>query len=286
MRILVNEPCALLEFLQSKIPSAAKTRLRKMLKYGGVMVDGAVAKRGDQALQPGQVVEIHRVDAARAIEPPLPLVYDDQWLMVVDKPSGLLSIAAVGEDAPSAYGMMGDYVRASTHGRGRVYIVHRLDRSASGLLMLAKSLEVKKTLQRHWDRVEKRYLALAEGRPPKEAGTIRGWLREARAQKMQVCDREPGARLAVTHYRVKKTLRSSTLLEVGLETGRRNQIRVHLASIGCPVVGDKKYGAQSDPLRRLALHACLLAFPHPVTGEMVRLELPMPDIFRAFLRAG
>ncbi len=286
MRILVNEPCALLEFLQRKIQSAAKTRLRKMIKYGGVTVDGAVAKRPDQAIRPGQVVEVHRVDAARAVEPPLPLVYDDQWLMVVDKPSGLLSIAAVGEEAPSAYDVMGDYVRAITHGRGRVYIVHRIDRSASGLLLLAKNLEIKKTLQRHWDRVEKRYFVLVEGRPPREAGTVRGWLREAAAQKMQVCEREPGARLAITHYRVKKSLKTNTLLEVRLETGRRNQIRVHLASIGCPVAGDKKYGAQSDPLRRLGLHACFLAFPHPITGETVQLELPMPDVFRAFLRAG
>ena len=97
--------------------------------------------------------------------------------------------------------------------------------------------------------------------------------------------RIPGARLAITHFRVKKSLETNTLLEVRLETGRRNQIRVHLASLGCPIVGDKKYGAQSDPLHRLGLHACLLEFPHPVTGEAVRLELPMPDVFRAFLRS-
>lgn len=285
MRITVKAPETLLALLQEKVPSAAKTRLRKMVKYGGVLVDGAPAKRPDQMLQAGQVVEIHRVDSAKAVPPPLPVIHEDQWLVVVDKPPGLLSIAALGEELPSAYDLMNEYLHTATHGRGRIYIVHRLDGRASGLLLFAKGLEAKKTLQHNWDQVEKRYQVLVEGYPPAQEGTIQGWLRENAAQKMQVCGKEPGARLAITHYRVQKRFENHALLEVRLETGRKNQIRVHMASVGCPVVGDRKYGAQRDPMHRLGLHASYLSFPHPITGVGVQLELPLPKAFRNFIKA-
>ncbi len=131
-----------------------------------------------------------------------------------------------------------------------------------------------------WTTTEKRYWALVEGRPPQESGTIRSWLRENRAQKVYSGPEGPDAKLAITHYRVEQARATCTLLDVRIETGRKNQIRVHLSELGCPIVGDAKYGAHTDPIRRLGLHSYFLAFTHPVSGERIRLRSPMPDAFR------
>jgi 23S rRNA pseudouridine1911/1915/1917 synthase len=178
--------------------------------------------------------------------------------------------------------MLNEYERSKTKDRSsRVYIVHRLDRDASGLIVFAKSDATKRLLQSHWELATKKYYAIAEGTPTEKEGTIENFLREDDFKRVySVSKNHPEAQHAITHYRVLGENGGYALLEVTLETGRKNQIRVHLSGMGCPIMGDEKYGAQSDPFRRLALHACFLSFPHPATGELKTFESPLPAPFK------
>lgn len=279
MRITVRERCTLFALLQEKLDSAAKTKLRKMIKHGVVSVNGSVASHPDILLLPGHVVEIVRLGAERRVKPPFPILYEDRYLIAVDKPPGILSIATESDNENTLYRRLYHYVEEATRGRGRVYIVHRLDREVSGIIMLAKNLETKKALQRKWNETEKLYCALVEGHPPAKEGALRSWLTEGKDLKVYCGPKRPGARLAITHYRVLKRLPHHTLLEIRLETGRKHQIRAHLSDLGCPVVGDAKYGAKGDPVKRIGLHAFRLSFTHPVSRERITLESPIPKAF-------
>jgi 23S rRNA pseudouridine1911/1915/1917 synthase len=164
-------------------------------------------------------------------------------------------------------------------GKIRTYVVHRLDKEVSGVLILAKSEDAMDSLKEKWDETEKHYFALVEGSPENMEGTISSWLIEDNAMKMRSVGEKPGAKFAITHYKTIRQLDNYTLLDVHTETGRKNQIRVHLSDIGCPIVGDRKYGALTDFIRRVRLHACSISFPHPVTGEMITIESEMPKGF-------
>ncbi len=279
MRINVKQPLTLMELLQEKLDSATKTRLKKMLKYGAVRVNGAPALSGEMMLKPGQHVDIKHLGLEDRVAAPFPILFEDRFLIAVEKPSGLLSIATESANQNTLYRKLYAYVQEKTQEHGRVYIVHRLDRDVSGVILLAKTLETKKKLQQQWNQTIKLYAALVEGHPPEEEGTIRTWLREDKALKVHSVPKGPGAQLAVTRYRVKKVFDRYTLLEIRLETGRKNQIRVHLGELGCPVAGDEKYGAKHGFARRIALHAYRLVFTHPVTDERITLESPIPKSF-------
>jgi 23S rRNA pseudouridine1911/1915/1917 synthase len=189
----------------------------------------------------------------------------------------LLSIATDEGEGRTAYAILTDHVRGGNRqSRARVWIVHRLDRETSGLMVFAKNEAAKRALQDNWDAAEKKYLAVVEGAPPRESGVLESQLDESDVAKVRVVAEGPSTRRAVTHYRVKKKGGATTLLELTLETGRRHQIRVQLAEAGCPIVGDKRYGARTNPVRRVALHAARLSFPHPVTGEAMRFESVLP----------
>jgi 23S rRNA pseudouridine1911/1915/1917 synthase len=203
--------------------------------------------------------------------------YEDAALIVIDKPENLLSIASEAEQEKTAYFQLTEYVRLShQHARDRVWIVHRLDRETSGLMIFAKTVEAKETLQGGWDQAEKRYEAIVEGRLRAESGVFDSHLDETNPYRVHSAPASELTRHAVTHYRVLAHHRGRSLVELTLETGRRHQIRVHLADAGCPIIGDKKYGAKSDPAKRLGLHACALRFPHPVTGVEMRFASPLP----------
>jgi 23S rRNA pseudouridine1911/1915/1917 synthase len=279
MKIVAGTGGTILELLQARHPGASKTTLRAMLRHGRVTLDGRPVVRPDQAVAAGQEIEISPARAP-APEPPCRILYRDVHLLAVEKPPGLLSVARDPVADDTFYRRINDWLRDASAGRERVFIVHRLDREASGIMLFALSQPIQESLQRNWATTEKFYWALVEGRPPEDEGTLRSWLREDRTHRVRSVPRGPGARLAITHYRVRERGRGRTLLEVGLETGRKNQIRVQLADAGCPIVGDRKYGARTDPIHRLGLHACRLAFTHPVTGERIRLRLPLPSAFR------
>jgi len=275
MKIPVKEKTTVFDFLRTKLGTSSKTKIRKLIKHGGVTVNGEGITLPDHLLSPGQTIEIHRL----APPPPFPVFYEDRFIVAVEKPPGLLSISAGEEESDTFYRAVYQYVRLRSHRRERIFIVHRLDREVSGIMLFAKTPEAKDTLQKNWRGTEKRYCALVEGHPPRKEDTIKSWLKESPIHKAYSSQKGPDAKYAVTHYRQLEEYPRYTLLEIRLETGRKNQIRAHLSEMGCPIVGDKKYGATGSPIHRLALHAVSLSFTHPVSGKRIRLESPIPRIF-------
>ncbi|MDR0569087.1 MAG: RluA family pseudouridine synthase [Spirochaetaceae bacterium] len=214
---------------------------------------------------------------------PLPyglrILYEDRDVLAVDKPAGLLSIAAGAERDKTAYWILSEYLRRKGEKR-RAAAVHRLDRDTSGAMLFVKSGQVKRIMMEHWDQIapERRYAAVAEGVFAESAGLIDAPLGPDKNGKMQVT---PEGQRAITRWKVRQTGKNYTLLALELETGRRNQIRAHLAYIRHPVAGDLKYHARTNPLNRLALHAELLGFYHPRTGQYLLIESPIPKPFLA-----
>ncbi|MFC2149233.1 RluA family pseudouridine synthase [Candidatus Auribacterota bacterium] len=208
------------------------------------------------------------------------IIHEDRDILVVDKPAGLLTIATDMEQEKTAYHILTDYVRKGCYkSRNRVYIVHRLDKGTSGVLIFAKSEEVKRNLQDQWANTEKKYLTLVHGGISPKEGTISSYLAENINHKMFSTHNASKGKLSHTAYKVLKETKGFSLLEISLITGRKNQIRVHLADKGCPVVGDKKYGNARDPHKRLALHAKSITFNHPHSGKQLTFDAKIPGWF-------
>ncbi len=285
----VSEPSELLARCFEAWPDTKKSQVRRWLKFQAITVNGRPVPQFNHPLRVGDEVAVRNDRFAvphSVVGAGIRIFFEDSNLLVVEKPSGLLSIAGGTERERTAYRQLTDHVRrGNTMSSARVWIVHRLDRETSGLMVFAKTPEAKEILQGRWEEAEKRYEAVVEGRLPERSGTFECALDESNPFKVAVAPRPgPETRHAVTHYRVLATSAWRTLVELTLGTGRRHQIRVHLAAAGCPVVGDKKYGAVSDPAGRLALHACALRFPHPVTDKEMRFVSPLPkDLARLVL---
>lgn len=269
----------LLLWLLDVLKPMNRTRVKQLLKHGGVTVNGESVTRHDHPLKPGD-----RVAVSKGGPPPtttlleragISVVYQDDALIVIDKPCGLLTVATDDEKHMTAFAILSAHLEET--GAGRPFVVHRLDRDTSGLLIFARSIEVQETLQEHWDSVGKWYYAVTEGTPTPAEAVIDTHLEPTRDLRMRVCPAGEGTKRAVTAYKVVKTYERHALLEVELRTGRKHQIRAHLAKLGWPVVGDQTYGAKSNPANRLGLHAWKLAFAHPVTGARLELEQPLPN---------
>ena len=276
----VQEPATLLPFLFANWPEEKKKQVRTWLKFQAVTVNGRAISQFDHPLKPGDVVAI-RTDRFAApktvLRSGIRILFEDAALIVIDKPEGLLSIASEAEPEKTAYFQLTEYLREGRpQARERVWIVHRLDRETSGLMVFAKTPEAKEALQGNWDQFEKRYEAVVEGRLPKAQGTLKSDLDETNPFKVFSTRASANTRHAVTHYRVLAEANRRSLVELTLETGRRHQIRVQLADAGCPIVGDKKYEARPDPAKRLGLHSCHLRFAHPVTGKELVFHSPLP----------
>ena len=276
----VKQAGPLLGSLFAAWPEQKKKQIRTWLKFQAVTVNGRPVSQFDHPLRLGDTVAV-RTDRFAAPKTRLPsglkIYFEDAHLLVVEKPEGLLSISSPAEPERTAYFQLTEYLRHKhPRSRERVWIVHRLDRETSGLMVFAKTAPTKEVLQSNWDTFEKRYEAVVEGRLPAQAGVLESDLDESNPHHVTV--RPPSARTrhAITRYRVLKSTAKRSLVELTLETGRRHQIRVQLAHAGCPVVGDEKYGAQTDPAGRLGLHACFLRFRHPVTGGELRFTSPLP----------
>ena len=208
----------------------------------------------------------------------LRMVYEDEWLAVVYKRNGLPSISTgKGPGEVTAHSLLADYMKSS--GQGRIFIVHRLDRDTSGLMVFAKDERTKRAMQDNWDAcvLERKYAGVAEGYFDREEGSVISWLTEnPKSLKVHACPYDNGGKKAVTRFRVLDSRNGLSLVELELETGRKNQIRVQLASMGHPLAGDRKYGAKSNPFGRLALHALTLVFIHPVTGKKMKFTSEIP----------
>ena len=275
--LAVTEETTLLPFLLREVTGKSRNTVKGLLTRRQVMVDGTVVTRFDAPLLPGQQVTLLPPEAAGAAELPFPVLYQDRDLIAVDKPAGLLSMGNEKERTRTAYRMVSDYVKAREPG-GRIFIVHRLDRDTSGVLVFAKNERMKRALQDHWEAlVQKRgYVAAVEGDLPEPEGTVRSYLRETATHLVYSGPRGKEGREAVTHYRVLARGKGFSLVEVTIDTGRKNQIRVHMQDLGCPVAGDRQYGAQSDPMGRLALHAHVLRFTDPRSKKTLELKASLP----------
>ena len=279
--LTVKHPIELLPFLFAGLPNVKKTKVRQWLKFGAIQVNGRAITRANHALKVGDRISFLAkgdVQAESRLPAGLNIVFEDPSLIVVDKPQNLLSMASASEREKTAYAFLTEYVRRGNRKSSRrVWIVHRLDRETSGLMVFAKTEAVKRVLQSDWDNVEKRYLAVVEGNPPATCGVLTSHLDETGPFKVYSAPESDRTRLAVTHYRVVKQTTTSALVELTLKTGRRNQIRVQLADINCPIIGDQKYGARTNPARRLGLHATFLQFKHPVTTQVLKFESAPPE---------
>ncbi|MBI2095763.1 MAG: RluA family pseudouridine synthase [Candidatus Omnitrophica bacterium] len=289
----VAGPDFLLNYLFKNLPGLKKTKIRQVLKYGSVRVNGRVVTSHRHALEAGDLVDLlsekEAFTARLRARLDFPLVYEDEAILVVDKPPGLLTMGTDRRREQTLYFKLTDYVRAkSPDGRGRVFIVHRLDRESSGLLVFAKSEKTKRALQENWDRAVKKYYAITEGVPAKKEGVIESHLVEDAFKRVysSAPKRSRRSKHAVTRYRVFRQNGRYALLDVTLETGRKNQIRVHLSDLGHPIAGDAKYGARTDPIGRLALHAYYLSFPHPSTGGPKAFHSRLPKDFETLPREG
>ncbi|MCL2638710.1 MAG: RluA family pseudouridine synthase [Oscillospiraceae bacterium] len=206
------------------------------------------------------------------------IIYEDSDIIVIDKPAGMLSVSTDRQSENTAYRFVNDYLRSK---HGRVWIVHRLDRDTSGVLLFAKSEKIKLKLQENWDSmaVQRGYTAVVEGKVKAPERRITSWLKQTKTLFVYSSQKENDGKLAITSYKRLQTSKSYSLLEIALETGRKNQIRVHMKDIGHPIAGDKKYGAATNPLRRTALHASVLVIKHPTTGEEMSFESAVPACF-------
>ncbi len=277
-RIFVIETeTTLLPFLLEQVKGISRNSVKNLLTRRQVMVDGQPVTRHDHVLKPGVKVELL---APGAKAPKFPILYEDANIVVIDKPAGLLTVATEKEKDKTAYRLVGDYLK----GKGcKVFIIHRLDKDTSGVLVFAKNEAAKRAYQDNWDKLVRRraYLALVEGVPEKEEGIIRSYLMETDTHLVYSVERPGGkAKEAITNYRLLARKGELSLLEVELETGRKNQIRVHMKDLGCPVTGDKKYGANLNNLGRLGLHAWQISLTDPFTKKEMTFTAPAPKGFR------
>jgi 23S rRNA pseudouridine1911/1915/1917 synthase len=264
-----------------------RTKVKQLMKHRALEVNGETAQGFDQLLCKGDTLSVRKdkKESKLVLSLGIKIIFEDDHLIVIEKPAGLLTIASETEKTKTAYYQLNEFLKLRTPRTGeRIFIVHRLDRDTSGLIMFAKNEKVKKTLQEGWKEVEKRYYALVEGTPKKKEDSIQSRLSETKSLKVFINRHSDEAKLSKTKYRVIRTGRDYSLLDVLLETGRKNQIRVHLADIGHPVAGDKKYGARTNPLGRLGLHSYRLIFKHPVTGTPLRFDSKLPRRFNTGLR--
>ena len=278
---VVKQESDLFEYLLSQ--GFKRARVKQLLKYKAVSVNSRPVERHDHQLHSGDRLLLsfgEKTATASAPKFGLKIVYEDAAVIVVDKPSGLLTIGTEKERTKTAYFQLNEFLRSrKPEKRERIFIVHRLDRETSGLIVFAKTETAKRLLQENWSGVEKLYLAVVEGVPREKKGTISGYLGETSTLRVYEARGPEKASYSVTKYRVLKSSREHSLLEIELGTGRKHQIRVHFSGLGHPVAGDKRYGAGTDPLKRLALHAHKLSFPHPVTKRLMAFESQTPQAF-------
>jgi 23S rRNA pseudouridine1911/1915/1917 synthase len=280
----VNEPAELMEFLMKKMAGISRNKVKSLLTNRVVMVDNVITTQYNFALQPGMRVQVSKAKHNHEFRHPLlRLVYEDAYLLVVEKKEGLLSVSTERQKERTAQHILQDYVRR-THRNNRVFVVHRLDRETSGLMMYAKDEMTQRTLRDNWHNIvtDRRYVTIVEGEMEKDADTVRSWLTD-HTFYVSSSPTDDGGKEAITHYKTIKRANGYSMVELQLETGRKNQIRVHMSELGHPVIGDVRYGSEIDPLGRLALHAFKLCFYHPVTGELMEFETPYPGNFKNLL---
>jgi 23S rRNA pseudouridine1911/1915/1917 synthase len=285
VRHVVAEQRQLLDALAVMFPESSKTTLRQMLQTGRVRVNGEIEKNARRELEEDDTVDVADKAVHRNLPEGLAILHEDNDVIVVLKAHGLLTVATERERDTTAQAYLNVYL-GQKKGEERIQVVHRLDRETSGVLIFAKNAYAREQLKEQFaaHTTERVYIAVVEGRMDPEAGTFSSYLRERRDLKMESVAEHPDAKFAVTHYRTIESNDRYSMLEVTLETGRKNQIRTHLSEAGHPVLGDRMYGSTVNPIGRLALHAKLLGFDHPVTRKHMVFTAPVPKAFRGVFK--
>ena len=282
LSIDITEPSILMPFLLASLKGKSRDNIKSLLRNRQVLVNGEPVTQFNHQLNAGDrivISPVRRSDGLLARN--MRIVFEDEHLIVIDKNAGLLSMASDNEKYLTAYNILSGYVK-SQKPSNRIFIVHRLDRDTSGLMMFARSDKVQSLLQREWKKsvTARTYVALVEGEVTEPEGVVKSYIYESKALMMHSTHNPDRGDLAVTRFRRLKSNQEYSLLEVTLETGKKNQIRLHMQELGHSIAGDKKYGAVTSPIGRLGLHASVLAFFHPVTGKELRFESRVPAKFR------
>ena len=277
-KYIVGKDVVLMDFL---VNHYNKKSVKNLLKYKQARVNEQIVSQFNYPLQKGDVVIVDKNDTNKSS---IDIIYEDDELIVINKPSGLLSMSGGGEKEKTAYHLVSEYLK-SKNKNAKVFIVHRLDRDTSGILMFAKNENIKNKLQDNWNKLvyKRGYMAVVEGKLKKKSGVIKNYLDESKTQLVYITNNNKG-KLAITNYKVIKEARYNSLVEVYLDTGRKNQIRVHMQSLGNSIVGDRKYGASSNPLKRMGLHSHVFALVHPDTKKKMEFAAPIPDEFNKLFR--
>ncbi len=277
----VEHDDTLLNFLLSNVKES-RSKIKATLQGKGIKVNGKTITQFDYPLTPETKVEVSRTkrNRDRLKSRYVKIVYEDQFLVVIEKNVGILSMAA-GHKSLNVKAVLDDYFK-KTRQRCTAHVVHRLDRDTSGLMVYAKDMETEQILEHNWHDIvyDRRYVAVVSGEMEQDEGTVANWLKDNKAYITYSSPVDNGGKYAVTHFHVLNRTTEHTLVEYRLETGRKNQIRVHSADMGHPVCGDVKYGNGDDPCHRLCLHAYMLCFTHPVTRQPMEFQTTIPALFR------
>ena len=274
----------LLDFLRTNLPQQSRTAVKALLKYDQIRLEGNVTNQFDTPVAPGQTVSINFTRPWQTLSNPrLRIVYEDDDIIVVNKGYGLLSVGTDNKKEGTAYSILRDYLKR-LNPANKLFIVHRLDQHTSGLMLFAKNIKAKDAMQHNWNNMvlDRRYAAIVEGCPEPPEGVYRSRLLENSQHLMYSTD-DPKGLEAVTRYKVLKSRNGYSLVDVSLDTGRKNQIRVHMHDMGTPIAGDRRYGAKTSPIHRLALHARTLRFVHPVTRKDMNFSIPLPASFNSLV---
>ena len=281
-----EEETTLLQCLEQKLSDHKRSSLKAMMKYGQVAVNGVPTSQFDLMVQPGDEMSVNFTRPFVTFSHPrIRLVYEDDDIIVVHKGSGILSVGTDNRSDGTAYSIVRNYLK-NKDPHLKLFIIHRLDRDTSGLMMFAKNIEAKEAMQHNWNNMvlSRTYVAVVEGKVEEESGTVRSYLAETSQYEVYSTQNPEEGQLAITRYKRLDCRHGYSLMELSLDTGRKNQIRVHMKDLGHPIVGDRKYGAKSSPLRRMALHARTLRFVHPVTRKDMLFETPIPSRFLSLLK--
>lgn len=276
----------LMPFLIESLPEQKRTKIKEMLKHRQVAVNDVPVTQFDTPLTPEDEVKVNFTREFRVFyNRRMQLVYEDDDIIVVNKGYGLLSMGTDKVKEGTAYSILREYLKWKDP-RNKLFIVHRLDQHTSGLMMFAKNEQAKETMQHNWNNMvlNRKYLAVVEGKVDPAEGVVKSYLAETSQHEMYSTDNPEEGKLAVTRYKTLKCRNGYTMLEVELDTGRKNQIRVHCKDLGHPIAGDRRYGAKTSPIHRLALHAQTLRFVHPVTRREMRFETPVPASFASMVK--
>jgi len=281
---VVDREAPLLDWMLSVLPGS-RSKTKAILQGHGIKVDGKQVTQFDFPLKPGMKVSVSKSKKNDTFKSRyVNIVYEDRWLVVIEKKTGILSMAA-GHSSLNVKSVLDDYFKR-TRQKCTAHVVHRLDRDTSGLMIYAKDMQTEQLLERDWHGTvfDRRYVAVVSGEMEEDEGTIANWLKDNAAYVTYSSPVDNGGKYAVTHFHTLKRTTEHSLVEFRLETGRKNQIRVHTSDMGHPVCGDIKYGNGDDPLHRLCLHAYVLCFYHPVTGKPMEFETPIPAQFRSLFK--